>query len=72
MATRRCLCTHAENTHELVMDGFSRDGSYKGKCQAKNCTCTMYNFDYERWVREDEREKIARGSRKKAGRKRKG
>ena len=58
MASRFCRCGHAQGLHKTVMDPYSRDGSYEGKCTAKDCDCKRYNFDYERWVREDERIKV--------------
>lgn len=58
MAQRHCGCSHVEHEHEDVKDEWSRDGGYRGKCKHPGCNCQRYNFDYERWVRADEREKV--------------
>ena len=60
MATRRCTCTHSEVRHETVIDPWSREGLYKGKCTVKGCDSKNYNFDSEGWVRADEREKMGK------------
>jgi hypothetical protein len=58
MAKRYCRCNHTDGRHENVKDEWHRDGGYRGKCNHPGCDCKQYNFDHERWVRADEREKV--------------
>lgn len=57
MPERHCRCTHPEGRHERVED---REGIMvsHGRCLEPDCGCKRYIFDYERWIRADERRKF--------------
>ncbi len=64
MIVRYCRdCSHRDTKHWLVDD--SRNLFVRDACKVGGCTCRRYNFDYERWIRADERLKLKQKKRQK-------